>query len=91
LAELKKVLISMPDNLLKEIDNAVSIDRTSRSEFVRRAMKIYLKERNKLDLRDSLRRGYEEMAELNLGISEACLNVDIEQLDEYEQCLREME
>ncbi|MDD4495865.1 MAG: CopG family transcriptional regulator [Eubacteriales bacterium] len=91
MAELKKVLISMPDNLLKEIDNAVSIDRTSRSEFVRKAMKVYLKERSRLDLRGSLRKGYEEMAELNLSLSEAHLNVDIEQLDEYEHCLREME
>lgn len=81
----------MPDNLLKEIDNAVTIDRTNRSRFVREAMKVYLRERRRLDTRECLRRGYEEMAELNLLLSEECTKADNEQMSKYELLLGEME
>ena len=91
MAVLKKILISMPDSLLKEIDNAVSIDRTNRSRFVREAMKVYLRERRRVDTRENLRKGYEEMAELNLKLSEACTIADNEQMSKYELLLGEMD
>ena len=52
MAELKKILITLPDNLLKEIDHLVSVEKTNRSEFVREAMKLYLQDGDESALPD---------------------------------------
>jgi CopG family transcriptional regulator/antitoxin EndoAI len=88
LGGLRKILISIPDSLLKEIDTAVSIEKTNRSKFVREAMKVYLREKRKMEIRDRLRKGYEEMAEINMMLSEICFEADNCQQDEYEERLR---
>lgn len=91
MADLRKILISLPDNLLKEIDNIVSVEKTNRSEFVREAMKLYIREKRKIEMRDRLKKGYMEMAEINLKLSEMCLDADNEQQQRYEERLRELE
>jgi CopG family transcriptional regulator/antitoxin EndoAI len=70
----KRIMISLPDNLLQEVDGIVEKENSNRSEFIRQAMKLYLMERKKRHLRDSMQRGYMEMAKINLNMaSEAFL------------------
>ena len=87
---LRKILVSVPDNLLKEIDLAITQDKTNRSHFTREAMRYYLKERRRLVLREELKRGYIEMAEINVGITEDCHDTDNDQQNCYEERLREL-
>jgi len=91
LAELKKILISLPDNLLKEIDNIVSVEKTNRSEFVREAMKLYIREKRKIQMRDRMKKGYQEMAEINIRLAEMCMDADCDQQQKYEERLGELE
>lgn len=91
MAELRKILISLPDNLLKEVDSIVSVEKTNRSEFVREAMKLYITEKRKIEMRDRMKKGYQEMAEINLKLAEMCLEVDNEQNQKYEERLGELE
>ena len=91
LAQYKKILISVPDNLLQEIDNLVSNEKTNRSMLVRKAVSLYIREKHRVELRDKMRRGYEEMAEINLGLAEVCLGADNDQQSIYEERLGEME
>lgn len=91
MAELRKILISLPDNLLKEVDFMVSVDKTNRSEFVREAMKLYIRERKKMELRDRMKKGYQEMAEINIKLAEMCFEADNEQQEKYEERLGELE
>lgn len=91
MAELKKILISLPDNLLKEVDSIVSVEKTNRSEFVREAMRLYIQERRKIEMRDRMKKGYEEMAEINIKLAEICFEADNEQHKKYEERLGEME
>ncbi|MCL6602571.1 MAG: ribbon-helix-helix protein, CopG family [Paenibacillus sp.] len=65
----KRIMISLPDNLLQEVDGIVEIEHSNRSEFIRQAMKLYLLERKKRFLRESMQRGYMEMAKINLHIA----------------------
>ena len=65
----KRIMISLPDNLLQEVDGIVEIEHSNRSEFIRQAMKLYLMERKKRFLRESMQRGYMEMAKINLHIA----------------------
>lgn len=91
MSELKKVLISIPDNLLKEIDSIVSVEKTNRSRFVREATKLYIREKRKIEMRDVMKIGYQDMAEINLKLVEVCFDADCEQQIKYEERLREME
>ena len=91
LSQLKKILISLPDSLLKEVDSIVSIEKTNRSEFVREAMRLYIRERRKIELRDKMKKGYLEMAEINLKLAEMCFDTDCELHFNYEEKLAECE
>lgn len=91
MAQYKKILITIPDNLLEELDSIVFNEKTNRSMLVREAMKLYIREKRKLELRDKMRVGYEEMAEINLRLAEGCLGADNDQECRYLERLGEME
>jgi CopG family transcriptional regulator/antitoxin EndoAI len=84
-------MISIPDNLLEELDNMVSNEKTNRSMLVREAMTLYIREKHKLELRNKMKIGYEEMAEINLKLAEFCIEADEEQQRKYEERLQKME
>jgi CopG family transcriptional regulator/antitoxin EndoAI len=65
----KRIMISLPDYLLQEVDGIVEKENSNRSEFIRQAMKLYLMERKKRSLRESMQRGYMEMAKINLHMA----------------------
>ena len=91
MGETKKILVSIPDNLLEEIDYIVSIENTNRSEFIRKAMRLYISQKKKIELRNMIKKGYRESGEINLQYARACLKADSEQLGQYEERLRELE
>jgi CopG family transcriptional regulator/antitoxin EndoAI len=78
LANTKRIMISLPQNLLKEVDGVVEIEKRSRSEFIREAMKLYLQERKKKQIRESMQEGYMEMARLNLTLANEAISVENE-------------
>lgn len=87
MGELKKILISLPDNLLKEVDLIVAIENCNRSEFVREAMKFYIREKKKVEMREQMKRGYLEMSSINLDFANSCLEADNEREENYEKQL----
>lgn len=91
MSELKKILISLPDNLLKEVDSIASVEKINRSEFVRAAMKFYIREKRKIEMRDRMKKGYKDMAEINARLAEMCFEADNEQQQKYEERLKELE
>ena len=91
LSRQKKILISLPDSLLTEVDNLATAQKVNRSEFIREAMKLYIHERKKAELNLKLKKGYEEMAEINIEIAEYCLKADNVQQQSYEEKLAECE
>lgn len=62
-------MISLPEYLLQEVDGIVQKEESNRSEFIRQAMRVYLSERKKRHLRESMQRGYMEMAKINLNMA----------------------
>ncbi len=66
---LKRIVISLPESLLKEVDGMVLLEQKNRSELVREAMRLYLAERRRLSLREQMKRGYQEMAHINLSLA----------------------
>ncbi|MBS4537428.1 ribbon-helix-helix protein, CopG family [Clostridium sp. D2Q-11] len=84
MAETKRIMISMPDTLLKEIDGIVSIEKKNRSEFIREAMKLYIRERKRVQIRERMKIGYREMGNINLTIAEIGIEEDHHELCDYE-------
>lgn len=69
MAEVKRIMISLPDNLLREVDGIVAAEKLNRSEFIREAMKLYIGERRRRTIREQMKKGYMEMAKLNLSLA----------------------
>ncbi len=69
MAQVKRVMISLPDHLLSEIDCIAAAENLNRSEFVREAMKLYITERKRRLLREQMKKGYMEMANINLSLA----------------------
>lgn len=91
MARQRKILISLPDSLLDEADSMAYSQNINRSEFIREAMRLYIREKKKAEIVRKLKKGYEEMAEFNLEYSDFCLETDNRQLQLYEDKLAECE
>lgn len=78
---LKRIMISVPDQLLQEFDGIVSDENTNRSEFIREAMKFYIVERRRRILQEQMKKGYQEMAHINLSIAKESFTMENEVLD----------
>lgn len=90
MADIKKIVISLPENLLDEFDKLIdSGSCKNRSQFIKEAVILYIKERKRLLSRELMKKGYEEMAELNLEISECGIACDCIELAKYEAGLAE--
>lgn len=87
MAETKRIMISLPDSLLQEIDVIVSMEKKNRSEFIREAMKLYIREKKKIQIREELKSGYREMSNINLDLAEMGLDEDYKELCMYESKL----
>jgi mRNA interferase MazF len=72
----KRIMISLPDYLLQEVDGVVEHENSNRSELIRQAMKLYLLERKKRVLREAMQRGYMEMAKINLHMASEAFHAE---------------
>ena len=91
MAELRRIMISIPNTLLQEIDGIIAMDKLSRSQFVRDAMRLYIEERKRKAVRDMMKKGYQEMAVINLTLAEEGLLEDIDTFELMPGLLAERE
>ncbi|PWA06985.1 antitoxin [Pueribacillus theae] len=68
-ANYKKIVITISQQLLNEVDGVIQQEELNRDEFISQATKMYLRERKKRHIRDAMRQGYMEMAKINLTIA----------------------
>jgi len=73
MAGTRRIMISLPSHLLTEVDGIVASEKRTRSEFIREAMKHYLLERRRNQIREEMQKGYMEMAKINLSLSQEAL------------------
>ncbi len=84
MSETKRIMISLPDTLLEEVDSIVSMEKKNRSEFIREAMKLYIREKKKIMIREKMKAGYREMGRINLKYAEMGIDEDADELCRYE-------
>jgi len=85
---LKRVMVSLPASLLAEVDGLVQQENGNRSQFIREAMRLYLADLRRRELREKMKRGYKEMADLNLQmVRDDWLEEELNLLEKYEEGL----
>ncbi|WAA09245.1 CopG family ribbon-helix-helix protein [Fervidibacillus albus] len=74
----QEILVSLPQSLLSEIDGYVKQENCNRDELIYQATKAFLHEKKKRHIRESMRRGYMEMAKINLSIAMEAIHAEYE-------------
>ena len=62
--------MGLPEDTLAGIDTLVSDTNLCRSELIREACSFYIEEKRRQNLRERMKAGYQEMAELNRLLAE---------------------
>ncbi len=86
---IKRIMISLPESLLKEVDGLASKAKRNRSEFIREAMRIYIDERKRCFMREQMKQGYQEMAQINLALAREHYEAENEAQEYFDKKLAE--
>ncbi|MDD2216050.1 MAG: ribbon-helix-helix protein, CopG family [Eubacteriales bacterium] len=84
----KKIITSLPESLLEQVDSIVKEDHKNRSELIREALVLYLTDRRKKQIRREMVEGYQKMGDLNQSLSEDGIGADLADLKQYELNLK---
>lgn len=84
-------MISLPDSLLEEVDGVAEKKDQNRSEFVRKAMKLYIAELRKEEIKKEMKQGYLEMGNINLELAEDNIKIENRDFSKYEANIAECE
>jgi len=87
----KKIIVSVPEDVLKQADCVAKEEDITRSELIRQGIALYLGEHKKRILREKMKRGYTEMGMINLTLSEEGMEYAVSDLVAYEKKLLESE
>lgn len=68
-SDSKRIVVYLPMQLVEQVDDLAERARSNRSELIREAMRQYLTEQRKFEIRNSMQQGYLEMARINLRIA----------------------
>lgn len=88
--QVKRIMISLPNSLLAEVDGIAATEQLNRSEFIREAMRLYIAERKRRLLREQMKKGYLEMANINLALAVEQYSLEAEVTHIYEPPLSEV-
>ena len=91
MAQAKRIMVSLPDSLLQEVDGIVHREKGNRSAFVREAMLLLIKERHRHEKLEKCRTGYEKMSNINRALAEDGMAVHSQDLENYEDYLKKRE
>ena len=70
MSQTKRIMINVPDSLLQEVDALTKCKKSSRSNIINSAVRFYLKKQRKAEIREQMKTGYREMADINLKLAE---------------------
>lgn len=73
-----EIVVRLPQSLLTELDVLVKQENGNRNELIYQATKMYIRERKKRQIREAMRRGYMEMAKINLSIASEAFHAEYE-------------
>lgn len=85
-----KKLLNLPEGLLEEFNTAHKSKSDKEKNYViRKTVVYYINERKRKGLKELMKKGYQEMGNINCEISECGINIDCLELAKYEVGLAE--
>lgn len=85
----KRLVVNLTETLSKEFEKKLSEKGKKSSQLIRDAIIVYIEERKKVEYIESMKKGYMEMADINVEIAEMGCADDFKSLQEYEVWLTE--
>ena len=70
----EKIMFTLPDYILSEVDQIVQMENSNREDFAKAAFQFYITQKKKINLKESMIKGYKEMAKINLSLAELKLS-----------------
>jgi CopG family transcriptional regulator / antitoxin EndoAI len=77
-SDKKRMVVYIPEQLLEQLDGVAQRGSANRSEVVREALRLYVTEQRKNEIRTRMQQGYLEMARLNLRLASEAFQVEQE-------------
>ena len=87
MSEMKKIILSLPEELLETVDDQLKYEEISRRDGIRRALGLALEQAKKDRIRARMKQGYQEMGLLNMELAEEALAADTSDFAIYESIL----
>lgn len=84
MAETKRITVRLPNSLIREVDGIASMEEKNRNEFIKEAMRLYIKEKRRIQMIESMKSGYLEMSHINKSLCEMGMSNDTEDFLLYE-------
>jgi CopG family transcriptional regulator/antitoxin EndoAI len=75
---MRRIIVTMPPDLLQQVEEMAQKLDFNRSQFIRRAVEAFLEEQRRRELRELLKEGYLVNAERDLRIAEEFAHADYE-------------
>lgn len=85
----KKLLVKVQDKQNEEFNKVLKEDYKKTSEFIKEAVILYIEQKKKSSFINEMKKGYLDMSQINLEISEMGLANDTCDFKEYEARLSE--
>lgn len=76
--DMAEIVVQLPQKFIAELESTIEFENSNRDEFIYQATKMYLRERKKRHIRESMRSGYMEMAKLNLSLASEAFQAESE-------------
>lgn len=70
MSKLRRVSVTFPEDILADMDVLTTETNQKRSDLIREACSLYIEGRRRAHLREKMKAGYQEMAEINRLLAE---------------------
>ena len=84
---LKKIRVDLPTALLEEVEGFINENGSNKEEFIRNAVRNYLKEKKREEIKENLKNGYPEVSDLNRELADEGVEYDSKMMNYYEEIL----
>lgn len=80
----EKIVFTLPDSLISEVDHIVQMENSNREDFAKAAFQFYITQKKRIDVKESMIKGYKEMGQINLSLAELGMTNEVSSNDSTE-------
>ena len=73
----EKIVFTLPEGILSEVDKIIQMENSNREDFAKAAFQFYITQKKKLNLKETMLKGYKEMGRINLSLAELGMTDEI--------------